>query len=313
MNETPLVSVVIVNYNAGEQLATCLRDLTAQIFTNWELIIVDNASHDGSLAAAELVPGVRVIRNSENRGFAAGQNQGIAVSRGDYILALNYDVMLPDGFLSAFVDGLERHPEAGWACCKLRQLVSHGQPQVRLYAAGHVLPANRFALLRGAGEDDTGQYDREEYVFGAPGAAALYRRSLIEGISLGEQFFDEALFTWYEDVDVDWRANLRGYRCLYIPSAVAYHAGHVGEDYAEPFRSFRAQMTIRNRWLVVAACETWSSWLRASPACLAYEVSLLLYVFRAGLVRPYLGALAEFLGMLSDVRRKRRLVHAGRP
>ncbi|MFO7698190.1 MAG: glycosyltransferase family 2 protein [Anaerolineae bacterium] len=313
MNETPLVSIVIVNYNAGQQLATCLRDLAAQTFTNWELIIVDNASHDGSLAAAEGLPGVLLVRNPDNRGFAAGQNQGIAASHGEYVLALNYDVMLPEGFLAAFMDGMERHPEAGWACCKLLQLASDGQPQGQLYAAGHVLPANRFALLRGAGEEDTGQYDREEYVFGAPGAAALYRRALIEDISLGEQFFDEALFTWYEDVDVDWRANLRGHRCVYIPSAVAYHAGHVGEDYAEPFRSFRAQMTIRNRWLVVAACETRPSWLRALSACLAYEASLLLYVIRVGLIRPYLRAMAEFAGMLGYVRRKRSLMHGGRP
>lgn len=313
MNETPLVSIIIVNYNAGEQLAACLRDLAAQTFTNWELIIVDNASRDGSLSAAEVLPRVRVISNPDNRGFATGQNQGIAASRGDYVLALNYDVMLPEGFLAAFVDGLERHPEAGWACCKLLQLASDGQRQGRLYAAGHALPGNRFALLRGGGEDDTGQYDREEYIFGAPGAAALYRRALIEDISLGEQFFDEALFTWYEDVDVDWRANLRGHRCVYIPNAAAYHAGHVGEEYAEPFRSFRAQMTIRNRWLVVAACETWSSWLRALPARLAYEASLLLYVIRAGLVRPYIRAAAEFAGMLGYVRRKRSLVHGGRP
>ena len=305
----PLVSIVIVNYNAGRLLRQCLESVREQTYPNWEVIIVDNASHDESLTTVEDLPGITVLCNKENRGFAAGQNQGIAVSSGGYVLALNFDVILPSSFLGHIVSAMEQHPTAGWGCGKLLQMSPQGVVSDRLYAAGHYMSMNRFAALRGYGELDIGTYDAEEYVFGAPGAVALYRREFISSVALDGQFFDEHLFTWYEDVDVDWRGQNRGWKCLYAPAAVAYHAGHVGEEYPEPFRSFRAAMAIRNRWLVMASNETWGSFLKAVPGILPYELSLVLYVVRVGLVGSYMQALREFLISLAYVKRKRTQVH----
>ncbi len=309
MDNDPLVSIVIVNYNAGHFLKQCLDSIRQQTYPHWEIVIVDNASQDDSLTCIDGFPNLTLIRNQENRGFAAGQNQGIAASYGEYVLALNFDVILPPEFLRYLVSAIEDHPEAGWGCGKLLQMSPNGDLQDRLYAAGHEMPHSRFAKLRGHGEVDLGIYDKQEYVFGAPGAVALYRRSFIRDIALGDQFYDENLFTWYEDVDVDWRGQLRGWKCLYVPDAVAYHAGHVGEEYDEPFRSFRAQMTIRNRWLIVAANETAASFLRALPGIVCYELSLMLYVLRVGLAKPYLLALKELLRSVPYLQRKRARVH----
>ncbi len=310
MSDTPLVSIVIVNYSAGHMLRQCLESVRAQTYPNWEVVIIDNASRDDSLATVDGFPNLRVIRNQANLGFAAGQNQGINASRGQYIVALNYDIILHRDFLTALVGAVGQYPQVGWACGKLRQMTPEGELSERIYAAGHELPASRFAKLRGFGQRDQGIYDTDEYVFGAPGAAVVYRRSFIESLALDGGLFDEHLFTWYEDVDVDWRGQLAGWKCLYVPAALAYHVGHVGEDYDEPFRSFRAAMTIRNRWLVMAANETWRSFIKAMPGIVAYELSLVLYVLRVGLVRPYLQALGAFARSFRYVRRKRAHVHS---
>jgi GT2 family glycosyltransferase len=303
--------VVIVNYNSGSYLARCIPSLLGQSSERVEIIVVDNASTDASLAILQTYPEVRLIRNCANRGFAAAQNQGIRASSGSYVMALNFDIELDPLFISSLVSALESHPEAGWASGRLLQMTPEGRRQDRLYSAGQVLPRNRFALLRGFGERDEGQY-AAGYVFGAPGAAVLYRREFIEDITLDGQFYDERLFTWYEDVDVDWRGQLRGWKCLYVPEAVAYHVGHVGEAYSEPFRSFRAQMTIRNRWLVIAANETLAGLLRTLPWLMVYEASLVLYVVRVGLVHAYLRAMKESLLSGKYIRRKRSLVHRRR-
>lgn len=298
----PRVSVVIVNYNSGDQLPRCLNSLRSQTCPHLEVIVVDNASKDGSLDHLERFPEVRVIPNSVNRGFAAAQNQGWAAAKGDYFLALNFDLVAADTFVERLVAALEADPTAGWACGKLLNMAPDGTLMDTVYATGHQLPADRFPVLRGCGERDRGQYDRLEYVFGAPGAAALYKRQMVDDVAFEGQFFDESFFTWYEDVDVDWRAQNRGWKCLYVPTAVAYHEGHVLDVYQEPFRSFRARLTIRNRWLMVLSNEVRVS----NHEILRYELLLLRYVLRSRLTRAYLGAVASSLHLSPRCLRKRR-------
>lgn len=302
----PRVSIVIVNYNAGDHLPRCLESLRRQTMRDYELIVVDNASQDGSMAAVEDFPNARAEYNEENRGFAAGQNQGFALARAPFILALNYDLVMRPTFLEKFVSALAADPSAGWACAKLLNMSSDGEPLSTFYAAGHTLEPDRFPRLRGNGMEDRGQYNRREYVFGAPGAAALYRRELIQSAELGGGFFDESFFTWFEDVDIDWRAQNLGWKCLYVPEAVAYHVGHVGEEYTEPFRSFRVCLHIRNRWLSILANER-------SPnlwALLKYELESFLWVSRVGLLRAYFSAVFSALKRLPATWLKRQALLA---
>jgi GT2 family glycosyltransferase len=308
----PVVSIVIVNYNAGAYVRQCLDSLAWQTFQAFEVIVVDNASADDSMASINDVPGIRCLLNNDNLGFAAGQNQGIAEAKGSYVLALNYDLALEDDFLERLVTALAAAPEAGWACGKMLNMSPDGARLDSFYAAGHELAADRFSFLRGNGEPDRGQYDRSEGVFGAPGAAALYRREFIDDLQIDGRFFDERYFNWYEDLDVDWRGHARGWQCLYVPAAAAYHVGHVGEAYREPFKSWQARCGIRNRWLLIAANDSPGAMLRDAPALIRYELSSILYVVRAGLVRAYLGALAQIIRDIPYIVRRRRWQRAGR-
>jgi GT2 family glycosyltransferase len=302
----PLISIVIVNYNSGGWLRRCLSYVAQQTYPNWEVIIVDNASQDNSLALIHDYDRVTIIRNQENRGFAAAQNQGIAAAGGGFVIALNFDLFMSPNYLQELVEALNKAPEAGWASGKLLNMTPDRQKLETIYAAGHIFARDRFAFLRGGGETDQGQYDQQVLVFGAPGAAVMYKREMIADISFNGQFFDEHLFTWYEDVDVDWRASRAGWRCLYVPTAIAYHVGHVGEEYREPYKSWRAVYGIRNRWLVMGANEAISSLRKDFRHLIRYELSSLLFVFRSGLIKAYFKALWGFLTSVSYLKSKRK-------
>ena len=302
------LSVVIVNFNSGAQLGKCLNSLWAQGFQDFEVIIIDNASHDDSIGCLIDFNRISIIKNPTNRGFAAGQNQGIVRCYGKYILALNYDLIMTRDFLQNLVDALESAPDAGWACGKLLSMGPSGEFTNVIYAVGHQLPPNRFPLLKGNGEVDSGQYEEKGFVFGASGAAALYRREFIDDLKFNGQFFDESFFTWCEDVDVDWRGQNRGWTCLYVPTAVAYHQGHVGETYQEPFLSFRAMLSIRNRWLMILANEKLVNYKSNWKELAQYEFGLFRYVITGHLLRAYLKAVCSLFALLPVVISKRKRI-----
>ncbi|MBC8262930.1 MAG: glycosyltransferase family 2 protein [Anaerolineales bacterium] len=306
------VSIIIVNYNAGNLLSRCMQSIEAQTFRDYEVIIVDNASTDGSLDYAEAFPGIRIVKNERNVGFAVAQNQGMRLAQGQYIMPLNFDIHLEPDFLENMVTALRGSDKIGWVCGKLMQMAPDGTHTNRIYSTGHLLPPNRFPLHRGAGEEDTGQYDHPSEVFGSPGAAPLYKREMLSDIAFRGQYFDESFFMWYEDVDLDWRARWRGWKCIYTPYAVVHHRGHpegLGRNQK------RVAVSILNRWLMVAANEC--------PHCLRRnwtdlgrsEVSLLRYVTLSGLLPAYLSAIRKFAALRPVVIEKRKyiLARAGVP
>lgn len=212
----PQVSVIIPNWNGLRLLRPCLDSLRRQTFRDFEVIVVDNASSDGSAQAlAEEYPEVRVVALQQNLGYAGGCNAGIRAAQGAILVMLNNDTEADPGWLQALVDGLARHPEAGSASSRL---MIHSRPEI-LNAAGDLYRRNGLPDSRGVWQPYGPPYDQEAYVFGASGGAAAYRRELLERVGL----FEERFFMWCEDVDLAWRAQRAGYRCIYLPDAVIYH------------------------------------------------------------------------------------------
>ena len=188
---------------------------------------------------------------------------------------------------------------------KYLQMTPQGVPQGQIYSAGHTFPSDRFSFIRGQGEDDNGQYQQRCDVFGAPGCAAFYRREMLEDLEFKGQFFDETLFTWYEDIDLDWRANQLGWRCLYDPASVAYHAGHPEGHNGNPWQ---IATTIRNRWLIILANERWLSFKRDFISLLKSEIGLFVYVVRHGYLKPYIKAVKEFITLRGAMIEKRKWI-----
>ena len=248
------VSVTVVTYNSARYIRACLEAVLRQEDVALEVVVVDNASTDATLEAlAAFGPRIRVIRNASNLGFAAAQNQAIAASSGDWVLALNPDVLLRPGFIAGLVAAGRLDPRAGTICGRLLSIGPDFAPPEKplLDSTGiYFTPAMRH-FDRGWHEPDDGRYARLEYVFGASAAAALYRREMIEDISDDRgEFFDPDFFAYREDADVAWRAQLLGWRCIYTPLAVGYH---VRTGVPENRRALPAAInmhSVKNRFLM---------------------------------------------------------------
>jgi hypothetical protein len=211
---------VIPNWNTREFLGPCLESLRRQTFRDFETLVVDSASTDGSVGfVKERFPEVKTLALPKNRGFSGAVNVGIEASTADLIVLLNNDTEQDPGWLEALVEAAERRPEAGLFASKL---VDFENRRV-LDGAGDALRPSGFPYRLGHGEIDRGQFEGEGFVFGACAAAALYRRSLFEDVGL----FDEDFFAYCEDADLSFRAQLAGHRCLYVPDSVVYHVGSV--------------------------------------------------------------------------------------
>ena len=299
------LSIIIVNYNSGDYLGRCLHSIDAQTFRDYEVIIIDNASSDGSLSQVETSDNVTVVCNDANIGFAPAQNQGMRMAQGAYLMPLNFDILLTPTFLEEMITALEFGNRVGSVSGKLLRMTPQGGRTYRIDNAGLLLPRNRFPVHRGGGEMDRGQYDDVALVFEAMGAAALYRREMLEDIAYSGQYFDESFFTWYEDIDLEWRARLQGWDCIYTPRAVAYH---VGDPHGHGRSRFGAEISMRNRWKMMLSNECPHCLLRNAPWLIAEELALICHVFRHGLSAAYLRALRSFALSVPVTLEKRRRV-----
>jgi GT2 family glycosyltransferase len=192
----------------------------AQDAEDFEVIVIDNASSDGSVETArESFPGIRLIRNVRNEFFARAQNQGIDVSRGDFILCLNSDCVLGRGYLREVLSAINLDPKIGMVSGKILRM-----DRETIDSAGLFLGRNRKPAERGYGKKDKAQYDSPGYIFGVSGACAFFRKSMLEDIKDEYGYFDETFGMYYEDLDLCWRANKKGWKAYYNPKALAYHA-----------------------------------------------------------------------------------------
>jgi GT2 family glycosyltransferase len=212
----PIVSIIIPNWNGRHHLQACLSSLRHQTFTDFEVLLVDNNSTDGSQEfVSDHFPEVRLIALDRNLGFTGGSNAGYEAANGEYIILLNNDTETEPGWLTALVDAFERYPEAGILASKIMLF----DRRDHFHSAGDYYEVDGIPGNRGVWQSDQGQFDQEQEVFSACGAAAAYRRTMLEDIG----FLDDDFFFSCEDVDMGWRAHLAGWCVIYVPTAVIYH------------------------------------------------------------------------------------------
>lgn len=236
-----------MNWNRRELLRACLRSLAGQTGVDFETIVVDNGSTDGSAELAETEFGARMIRNAENRGYCAANNQGMAAARGEFIALLNNDAEAAPGWLAALVRACSKRDDIGMAASKI---LMWEDPR-RIDKAGHLIFPDGQNRGRGTGALDRGQFDREEEVLWPDGCAAIYRKKMLDGIG----GFDEDFFAYGDDAELGLRARIAGWRCLYTPEAVVRHhrGATLGKDSA-----WRLELIERNRVLLAVKLFPWS-------------------------------------------------------
>lgn len=270
MTSTPgrRVSIVVVNWNGLGDLRRCLPSLFLQRYDDFEVIVVDNASTDGSVAyVREAFPACRIVRMARNAGYAGAGNAGLAAARGDYVAVLNADTEVDPDWLGALVGALEAHPESALATPKILLM----RDPSRVNACGNDVSPLMLATCRGL-DRPAERYCREGPVPAVSGAAFVARRDVLRRIGL----FDERFFIYYEDTDLSLRAMLAGYTCLFVPSAVVYH------DYVWKLTPRKCFLHERNRCLSVLKTFRWRTLLGLAPALALAEVIVWAYVAARG-------------------------------
>ncbi len=213
----PLASVIVPTLNGAHLLSACLDSLVGQTYPNVEVIVADGASTDGTVdLLASKYPSVRLLRLRRNGGFTGNVNAGLRAARGDVLCLLNNDAQADADWVSVLVATLLDNPNVGSVASKV--LFADGRT---INSAGDVLGRDGAPRQRGAGEPDGSAWNTPGPVFGAMGGAAAYRRAMLADTGL----LDEVFFMYLEDVDLAFRAQLRGWSCLYQPAARAYHIG----------------------------------------------------------------------------------------
>ncbi|MCX6620153.1 MAG: glycosyltransferase family 2 protein [Acidobacteria bacterium] len=295
----PTVSVVVVNWNRKELLRRCLESLAAQRGVNFEVVLVDNGSTDGSLRMIEQefsarpdLP-LRLIRNSGNRGFCGANNQGIqAAAASEFVALLNNDAEAADGWLAALLSAFQDRPDVGMAASKV---LVYEDPR-RIDKVGHLIYPDGQNRGRGSGEYDHGQYDQVEETLWPDGCAAMYRRAMLDRIG----GFDEDFFAYADDADLGLRARIAGWRCLYIPAAVAKH--HRGATLGT-FSSRRLELIERNRVLLAVKLFPWSLlWLNGAYYLARLAAGAWAAARGRGEVRRYPGAAGKFRIAMAMIR-----------
>jgi GT2 family glycosyltransferase len=255
---------VVVNWNGREFVLEAVESLLRQDFSSLEVVVVDNASTDGSDACIEerFPSRVRLLRNDRNLGWGAANNTAIRASSAPYVILLNSDARAEPAFARELIAAAEADARVGMVAAKV---LDHERPGV-IDTVGHGLYPDGLNRGRGRLEEDRGQYDAEREALFPSGAAALYRRSMLEEIGP----FDESFFLYGDDAELGLRARLAGWRCALAPRAIAYHRYSAS---AGAYSSLKAFQVERNRVWLLLKLLPWS-WIAASPAYTALRLAL---------------------------------------
>jgi GT2 family glycosyltransferase len=293
------VSAIIVNYNGKQYVHDGLRSLLAQTRPPDEIIVIDNASTDGSAEEIQhFFPQVKILVMEENLGFPAACNRGIREASCELIAILNNDVLLEENWLESLLKEV-KPPWSFWAS----RIVFASDPN-RIDSAGDGMAVVGAAYKIGH-EESSEHHTRSKEVFGPCAAAALYRRSMLEGLD----GFDEDFFLVYEDADLNIRARLQGFRCLYVADAVVHHMvntsiGRFSHNYVffghrNSEHLFWKNMPTRLLWCYL-------------PERLLFTLLSFLYFSYKGRTASFLKAKVDFLRHYSDTLRKRREIQKNR-
>jgi GT2 family glycosyltransferase len=318
------VTVGIVTWNSAHVIEACVASVRAQTWRPLTLRILDNASADDTRDRLKRItaPDER-LGADRNLGFSAAHNRLIAASSTDFYLCLNPDVVLTPEFVERIVAAMGRDPRAGSATGKLLRMRddgvdaggagsadSSGAADV-IDSTGIVMVPSQRHLDRGADRVDDGRYAREELVFGASGAAAMYRRAMLDdvktpGVTADGEYFDEDFFAYREDADLAWRAQLLGWNCVYVPDAVARHGRRVTPERRSTLPAAINYYSVRNRFLLRLKNQTAGHALRFVLPTLVRDLQVIGFVLLKE--RSSIGALRDVLRLWRTTMVKRRAI-----
>lgn len=291
---TPAISIVIVNWNGRHLLPQCLAHLQVAVAPTDQVIVVDNGSHDGSVEwLTSNFPWVEVIALPNNRGFAGGNNAALALCRHDWLLLINNDAFVsPDTIFQLRQFAATCQPDTGAIAPTL--LFDHAPDLVA--SSGIVLRCDGVAIDRDMTRPLADIPTNPQAIAGASGGAVLLRRAMIDDIG----FFADDFFNYLEDVDLAWRALLRGWQSFHLPTALFRHVYSATSGQGSPFKQ---RLLGRNRWRTLIRCLPTELWWRYFPAIISYDIVASIALALSGKwagIAGRLSIIADFATLMSQ-------------
>ena len=243
----PKISLVVLNWNGKQHLETCFNSINEQTYKDFETLLVDNGSNDGSVELVkEKFPWIKIISLPKNIGFPRGNNEGIKRTNGEYVLTLNNDTKLDKDTLKNLMEAVEKNPGVGLFSLKM---VFFYEPNL-INSTGTLVYKDGSAINRGMKKEDEGQFEQIEEILGPCAGAALYKKEMLEDIKHGEdEYFDKHFWIYLEDTDLSLRAQLNGWKALYVPNSIIHHVHSATMIARSPMKLYLSE---RNRiWYTI--------------------------------------------------------------
>jgi GT2 family glycosyltransferase len=293
----PTISVIIPNWNGAAYLERCLLSLETQTCPPREIIVVDNASRDGSVEIALRVsPHLTLVRKKSNLGFAAAVNAGVQVAQGEWAAVLNNDTEVAPTWLAECAAAIQRHPDCSFLACRIFE---HSRGQ-RIFSAGDCFLRAGIGYRRGQELDTRAEFDSECDIFSASGCAALYRLTTLRAAG----GYDEDFFAYLEDVDLGLRLKASGATGIYAPAALVYH--HGGATSGGEFSPLGVRLRTRNSILLLLKSIPGKILWRSLPMIAAAQISWLLRVAAHRRFFSYARGIAGVVPLIPAMWRARR-------
>lgn len=276
-------TIVIPNYNGKHFMQPCLESLQNQTSSDFEILVVDNHSTDGSLEyMQEFYPEIRILSLDKNYGFSRAVNEGIRNSRTPYVILLNNDTTVDKYYAESMIHAIEKSPRIFSVSSKMIQMY---HPEL-IDSAGDLYTLLGWGVCRGTGRPIS-NYTKMDSIFTACAGAAIYRKSVFEEIG----YFDESHFAYLEDIDVGYRAKIYGYLNMYCPDALVYHVG--SGTSGSKYNSFKVKLSARNSiWLIYKNMPFLQKLLNLLPLAVGYFVKTLFFC-KIGFGTDYIDGLKE--------------------
>ena len=281
----PLVSIIILNYNAGNLLLECIESVLQTNYQKFEIIIVDNDSKDDSVdRCKEKFRDVQIIENKKNLGYCEGNNVGIRNAKGEFIAILNPDTVVDSNWLKELIKGYKIFGDGMY---QPRFLTTNNHKI--LQGTGNMINLFGFGFARNKGDIDEGQFNEPERIGYASGTCLFTSKKIIEELDM----FDSFLFAYHDDLDLCWRAALKNIKSYYIPSSIVYHPP---EGYTFKWNSFKFYLLERNRQYCLLTHYSRKTYFKMLPALMIIEIGVFFYYLKKGVL------LSKFKATLSILK-----------
>ncbi len=288
-----LVSIIILNYNAGELLLDCINSIMQSNYKQFEIIVVDNASVDNShIECKKKFTGINLIENKDNVGYCEGNNIGIRQAKGEYIVILNPDTIVEPDWLNGLIQGYKKYGE-GLYQPKFLTTSNHNV----LMSSGNMIQIFGFGYSRGKGQTDTKQFEKHEVIGFASGTCLFTHMDVIKKIGM----FDSFLFAYLDDLDLGWRALLLGIKSHYIPESIVYHPP---EGFSFKWTNYKFYLLERNRLYCLFTHYSHSTLFRMFPELVLIEISIMLFYLKKRMFWQKIKGYIHIIKNSSEIKKK---------